>query len=432
MRDDSLVRFLVGPIGSGKSFGCIMELLRRARNQAPDSKGMRNTRGVIVRNTMAQLRTTVLTDVQQYLAPMVKYFVTDSTIQIRAPLDDGTTINCDLILVPLDTKEDQRRLLSMQLSFAWVNEVREVPIEILSALLGRLGRYPSAVHGKPTWFGLIADTNPWSVDAEYHERLVLNPAPNWKLFHQPSGIGPYAENLENLPPGYYENLMSDRDDGWSEVHIRSEWGTSNAGQAVFRRSFDPQTHVRDMQAVVNPHRPIALGCDFGRTPCCLISQVDTYGRLLIFKEFTSEDTGLIQFFEERVKPALAVEPYVGKRIYIIADPAGREKSQTTEESPFDALKAMGFLVYPAPTNSIPPRLLSVERALRSTIVGEPGYRSPAKAVPCSSGRWHRTTVTARSVTAPSRTSRRSSIRRRIWLTYCSISRSATPRTWSAA
>ena len=374
MHDSSLVRVLIGPVGSGKSMGCIFELLRRARMQTPDHDGTRRTRMVCVRNTMGQLRQTVLVDVQQYLGPMVRFFVTDSVIQIRAGLGDGTSIHSDWLLMPLDTKADVQRLLSTQLTMAWVNEVREVPIDIISALIGRLGRFPPKLSGGPSFFGAIADSNPWDTDSPYHERLVLNPEPNWKLFHQPSGIGPYAENLENLPPNYYENLMSDRDDGWSDIHVRSQWGSSNAGQAVYRRSFDANTHVCDMQAVINPHRPVAIGFDFGRTPTALIGQVDTFGRLLVFEEVVTEDMGLHQMLQERLKPKLMTEPYVGKRVFVVADPAGKQKSQLSEENAFDVLRANGLLAYPAATNDIPPRLLAVEKMLRQTIMGEPAIQ----------------------------------------------------------
>ncbi len=375
MLDNSLVRVLVGPVGSGKSMGSIMEMLRRATQQAPSTgTKVRNTRFVIVRNTMQQLRTTVLTDVQQYLGPMVRYFVTDGTIQIRAPLDDGTVMHSDWLMVPLDTKEDQRRLLSMQLTGAWINEMREVPIEIISALIGRLGRYPSKLQGGPTWFGLIGDTNPWDTDSPYHSRLVLDPTPNWKLFHQPSGIGPLAENAANLPPNYYENLMSGRDEDWAAVHVESMWGTSNAGQAVFRRSFHTQTHVRDIGAVINPHRPVLVAMDFGRTPTALICQVDTLGRLIIFEEVVTEDQGLYQMVEEALKPKLLADPYAGKRAFVVADPAGNQKSQLSEQNAFDVLKELGLLAYPASTNAIGPRITAVERMLRSTIMGEPALQ----------------------------------------------------------
>ena len=370
--DTSLVRGLVGPIGSGKSMACIMEMLRRARDQAPH-EGVRHTRFAIVRNTASQLRTTVLADIKQYLGPMISYFVTDSTVKLRCQLDDGTHVVSDWLLIPLDEPDDVKRLLSMQLTGAWINEMREVPWEIIDPLIGRLGRYPSKIMGGPTWFGLIGDTNPWDTDSPYHEPFVLDRKKGWALYHQPSGIGPRAENTENLPPGYYENLAQ-RGEEWAAVHIESQWGTSNAGQAVFRRSFHAPTHARDMEVRVNPMRPLTVGLDFGRTPCAVIGQVDNMGRMLIFEEIITEDMGLIQMVEERLKPRLFAEPYAGKRAFIVADPAGMQKSQVTEETPFDALRSMGFLAYPASTNQIGARLLAIERALRGSIMGEPSLQ----------------------------------------------------------
>lgn len=373
MLDDSLARFLVGPLGSGKSMGCIMELLRRARQQRPDHEGLRRTRTVIVRNTMSQLRLTALEDIRLYLKDMFKYFVTDATVQLRAPMDDGTTIHADWVMIPLDTKQDVQRLLSMQLTSAWINEFREVPIDVVSALIGRLGRYPPKSMGGPTWFGLIADSNPCDVDSPYYERLVVAPEANWKLFHQPSGLNMDAENVENLPPGYYENLLSERDEGWSDVHVRSQWGSSVSGQAVFKRSFNPEKHVVE-GLKVNPFRPLIVGLDFGRTPAAILGQSDPLGRVLFFEEVLSEDMGLRQFLTERLKPRLMEEPYMGKRVFVIADPAGTQKSQLAEESAFDVLKQAGLAAYPATTNDIGRRLLAFEKLLTDFPGGEPGLQ----------------------------------------------------------
>ena len=54
-----------------------------------------------------------------------------------------------------------------------------------------------------------------------------------------------------------------------------------------------------------------------------------------------------------------------------ADPAGGEKGQVYDDSPFDALRAHGYLTYPASTNNVEPRLLAVEKALRTSIMGGP-------------------------------------------------------------
>lgn len=373
MLDDSRIRVIVGPLGSGKSMGCIMELMRRAALQTP-FQGVRYTKFALIRNTLQQLRQTVLADVRDYLKDIATYYATDSTIQIRVTMPDGTRIHSDWMLLPLDTKEDVRRLLSLQLTGAWINELREVPFDIIRPLLGRTGRYPSKANGGFTWRGIIADTNPWDTDSPYHARCVLEPHPRWRLFHQPSGISQEAENVANLPDGYYEDLMDGRDEEWSAVHVESQWGTSNAGQAVFRRSFHAAEHVRDMRVLVNPNRPLLVGMDFGRTPCALIGQPDSYGRLLIFKEVVTEDMGLHQMLDEKLRPVLMQPPFAGRRVVVVGDPSGIYKGQINEETPFSVLKEHGFLAKPANTNNIGPRLLAVERALRNPIMGEPGLQ----------------------------------------------------------
>jgi hypothetical protein len=102
--------------------------------------------------------------------------------------------------------------------------------------------------------------------------------------------------------------------------------------------------------------------------------VDNYGRLLIFEELVTEDMGLHQMLAERLKPKLMSGEYMGKRCFVVADPAGNQKSQLSEENAFDVLKSQGFMAYPAATNDIAPRLLAVEKILRQQIAGEPALQ----------------------------------------------------------
>src|SRR6185436_4481958 len=131
----------------------------------PPHNGVRYTRFALIRNTLQQLRQTVLSDTMSYLAGMAHYYTTDSTIQFRLTLPDGTRLHSDWMLLPLDSKEDVRRLLSLQLTGAWINEIREVPFDIIRPLLGRCGRYPSKAVGGAARRGIIADTNPWDTDS---------------------------------------------------------------------------------------------------------------------------------------------------------------------------------------------------------------------------------------------------------------------------
>ena len=60
MLDDSFVRGIRGPFGSGKSTACVFEIMRRAREQPPGFDGVRRSRWAILRNTYPELRTTTI------------------------------------------------------------------------------------------------------------------------------------------------------------------------------------------------------------------------------------------------------------------------------------------------------------------------------------------------------------------------------------
>lgn len=378
MLDDSFVRLIMGPVGSGKSAGCFMELLRRARLQAPDRKGVRRTRMAIVRNTLQQLRQTCMADIDMWLNPIAHYRTTDATIQVRFPLGDGTRVESDWMLIPLDTKADQQRLLSLNLTGAWVSEFREIDPSLLSALSGRLGRFPSKAVAHPTWFGIVAESNPPDEDSEWYTLLEVDKPPNWAFYKQPGGMerdaqnNSIAENVENLPDDYYPNLLANNNSDWSDIHVHAQYGKSLGGQAVFRASFKPPFHIVDQEELlIVDQMPIIIGQDFGRTPASLIGQIDNRGRLVIHDELTSEDMGIEQFVTSCLRPMLMSEKYMARRIFMVGDPKGRDKSQVNEDSPFDVLIRLGFDVFAAPTNYIDPRLRAVEQLLLHQVDGGP-------------------------------------------------------------
>ena len=55
MRDDTFFRGIRGPVGSGKSVACCVEVFRRALQQEKNSDGKRKSRWAIVRNTNPHL-----------------------------------------------------------------------------------------------------------------------------------------------------------------------------------------------------------------------------------------------------------------------------------------------------------------------------------------------------------------------------------------
>jgi hypothetical protein len=381
MKSDVFGRLIAGPVGSGKTTACIFELFRRACEQQKAPDGIRYTRFAILRQTLSQLKQTVLKDIEQWLQGMCSYKVSDNTITIE--IGD---VRSQWIMIPLEDIEDQRRLLSMQLTGAWVSECIEIDVNLLPAIAGRCGRYPSAAQGGASWFGMIADTNMPSEGSDWH-RFMLKPEEggicpvDWETWIQPGGLDGNAENLNwltqttetlKLPiddPAriaqgrkYYERLSRSNGADWVKRYVHAQFGDDPSGTAVFRESFKSAIHCVDNLTPVF-ERPLLVGQDFGRDPCTLICQLDHRGTLLVLEEVIAEDIGLELHIERAVRPVLMGERYMGKPVAMLGDPAGVAKSNLSEETSFDALKRMGFLAYPAPTNDIDPRLRAVETFL---------------------------------------------------------------------
>jgi hypothetical protein len=384
MKSESFGRLIAGPVGSGKTTGCIFELLRRSCEQAPAPDGFRYTRWAIVRQTLKQLKDTVLKDIVSWLEGIAHYKVSDQTIYIQ--IGD---VRSEWILIPLENPEDQRRLLSMQLTGAWMSEAIEMNSDLVAALAGRCGRYPSANMGGATWMGLIADTNMPSEGSEWHKFMATDTPPDWQIFIQPGGLTVAAENLEwlvqttetlKLPVNdplriaqgrtYYERLARSYGDDWVNRYVHAQFGDDPSGSAVFRDSFKSAFHVQD---AIDPvySKPLIIGQDFGRDPCSVITQLDHKGRLLVLGEVTAQDTGLEQHIQAALRPTLALERYMSKPVALIGDPSGVAKSSIYEETTFDVLKRLGFSAFPAPTNDIDPRLRAVEAFLLAQRDGGP-------------------------------------------------------------
>ena len=144
MKSKGFVRGLLGPVGSGKSYACCAELWRRAVQQKPSPRdGIKYSRFAIVRNTHPMLRTTTLKTwlelMPEHIWGNVKY-APPITHHIKLPSKgDAAGIDCEVIFLALDDPKDVRKLLSLELTGAWVNECRELPKAVIDGLTHRVG-----------------------------------------------------------------------------------------------------------------------------------------------------------------------------------------------------------------------------------------------------------------------------------------------------
>lgn len=390
MQSEAFFRLIAGPVGSAKTTTCIFELLRRGIEQPKCRDGFRHTRFAIVRQTLKQLRDTVLKDIEQWLDGLVSYKVSENTVFVQFG-----DVKAEWLLIPLDDPDDQRRLLSMQLTGAWLSEAIEMSTEIVQPILGRCGRYPGPgmkpegwddrKDGQwPKWFGAIADTNMPTEGDPWHYLMAVNTPAEWQVFIQPGGLDPDAENIENLPGGrqYYERLASGHSPEWVTRYVHAKFGPDPSGTAVFKDTFKRGFHTikltdderRDERKhALEPSfgHPIIVIQDFGRNPCSLICQADHRGRGLVLEELVASDIGLELHVTTALKPKLMEERYFNRPVYIIGDPAGRAKNTTFEETSFDTLKRHGYNAFPAPTNEIGKRIAAVDAMLLQQRDGGP-------------------------------------------------------------
>ena len=124
----------------------------------------------------------------------------------------------------------QQRLLSLNITGAWISEFREVPLPIVQAVYGRCGRFVPLGVQKNAWSGLIAESNPPDEDSDWYNSMEIETPPDWAVFKQPGGLDPNAENRQYLKTDYYEKLASNNTPDWVEIHVHGKYGKSLSGE----------------------------------------------------------------------------------------------------------------------------------------------------------------------------------------------------------
>lgn len=388
LRDKSNWRVLVGAVGSGKSCGSLMALFMNAIEQEP-LDGVRRTRSVLVRNTYSQLIETTLKTALALFAGVCTYKSSTKTLQFRFPhpSGDGTTVESDWLLLSLEDQSDTAKLLSLELTSVFINEAREISLDIIRMADSRIGRYPAVVAKRnfegATFPCLVMDSNPPVIGSEFHE-LCVNPPPNTKVFYQPPAvlrdpgsklgwkINPEAENLENLHKDYYKDMLikNKGNDEFIRVYLGGEFARSMAGEPVFGKIFHYDFHVSPEPLSADITRPLIVGMDFGLNPAAVVCQHSAKGQLLVLHELFGENIPFNTFIQQMFLP-LMYERFKELRVCVVGDPSGLMRSALAgNESMFSRMKALGIDAIPAKSNFIDVRVQSLEPFLLGQVDGK--------------------------------------------------------------
>lgn len=394
-KSEAFVRCINGPIGSGKSTSCVIECLRLSALQPVQYDGVRRSRGAIIRNFYPDL---IQTTMPTWLTWCPDEYNKVNWMSPPTQVIKTKDLEIEVIFLALDKEEDVRKLMGLELTWAWVNEARFVAKPIIDALQGRVSRYPSMSDGGCVRPSILCDTNPpdtehwWykiaeradeklveSVEKSRVELVKINvlkqDQPLFEFFSQPSGLSPQAENVSNLRKGYYHFASAGKSEDWIKVYVHGEYGFVTDGRPVypmFRDSAHVKTGLLPLDGL-----PLLLGVDLGLTPAAVIGQKLPDGRLRIVDEFVATDCGIVRF-------AGALASYIAQEYpgFVVGggwlDPAGRarDSEEKTAQEIFKVHTKWDW--HYAQTNDFQPRREVVISALNRMVDGEPGLVVAAK------------------------------------------------------
>ncbi len=364
---------------SGKTVGCLAELMHRAVQTPPCKDGVRRSRALVGRRTYPQLKSTTINTFKEWYGQRGTWKY-ESPIKwtFEAPLDDGTRIHAEVLFMSLDgpvlTVED--KLKSLELTFAYLNEASELPLEIINAVRSRLTRYPRKADlpdGVKPFFGLWMDSNPPSIRSWVFEIFEIERPRGWKMFRQPGALlltedgeyvpNPEAENIENLTAGYdyYLNMLP----GMPEAKVRSlvlgEYSPDISGKPVYPM-FRAREHVAGDDLKPFGRAVLIIGCDWGLNPAAVVTMMTPQGSLWVLDELVPKGVTFDEFRDEHLLPLL-YRKYRQYPVLIVGDPAGTARNAAWKETVFTNLRERGLPAMPAPTNDINTRIQAVSHFL---------------------------------------------------------------------
>ena len=414
----AFIKGVRGPVGSGKSVGVVVaEPLYRAAHQDPDRYGRRRTRWAVIRNTYGELKTTTIKTFQDWIPQEIGPIKWDEpiTCMFHRKMPDGTKIEMEVIFIAVDRPQHIKKLKSLELTGAVLNETSELDKSILDMVSARVGRFPSKKDGaKLTWCGVLMDTNSMDDDHWYHDldvgptdedrkqeyedmmsglRLALKELhmdrPLIEFFNQPPALieaqgsyvpNPDAENIENqqLGSAYWLQLVAGKSKDWIDMYVLNKYGQVIDGKPVYPE-YNEEIHGKKMSLHPIPGMPITVGIDFGLSPAAVPLQVSAKGQCLIFGECVAKDRsmGFLQFGESALKPYLANRFGTHDRygqpweFRFVGDPSGNRRGEGDEKTAVGVGADIGINIIGAKTNAFLARRESLAFFMNRLVEGKP-------------------------------------------------------------
>lgn len=386
IRAPERVPFIMGPVGSGKTTAALFRCLRYAASLPRCKDGVTRAKIAVVR---ADYRTLYKTTLPSWFSWFPQDFPGSkfiggadrpATHELAFQTPRGKKIELIMEFQALGDKRIEDILRGWEGSAALMEEADLLAESALDFLFQRTNRYPRRellAEGASLKRCVMGSLNPPGSPDHWLVRRFIGRkksdgkpvSPEEKLYVQPSGMSPQAENIHNLAEGFYEELVENSPEWDVQRFVHGKVGWDRSGMPVYPE-FDPRAHVAPTPLKPIAGVPIFLGLDCsGLHPAIVIVQRSSSLQIRVLEELYFGRMGPTRFTEMLV--AALQERYrdcpLERGFYDPSNDYGADK-EGGEQSWIDVVqKAIHRPLNPAPSNEVPLRVEAVRNLLMTPI-----------------------------------------------------------------
>lgn len=390
----AIAQFIKGPVGSGKTNATIFKILRTIAMLPANKHGVIQAKLGTVR---ADYRTLYATTLPTWWRWFPKDYPGSEWIggadrpgshlvRFITPRGRKIELHAEFKALGKDRIEDIMR--GWEGTIGWLNEADLMTREAIEFMLQRIPRWPPKRElefdaSLPTL--VVGDLNPPGDPDNWVEQdfvtgqparddgspAQVGPKQGYKIFEQPSGLSADAENVQNLPDGYYERLAQTMEPWNVQRFVHGKTGYDRSGMPVFPE-FDARLNLSRGRLKPIPAVPIWLGLDGALHPAGVIVQRAPNLQVRVLEEFYFGRCGPTRFGE--MLAAALNDRYrecpVARGFYDPSSDYGADK-EGGEQSWIDIVsKALGVALIAAPSNEVPLRVEAVRNMIVLPIAPE--------------------------------------------------------------
>lgn len=400
--DEHTVPALLGPVGGGKSVACVYKGIYRASRMPICNDGVIRYRRAIVGSTYGQLERNLYPTWKAWLPEDGGDFTPISewkggggrsathaleweVVRTIKGVPQSVPVLAEFIFAAVGEQSIEDFVRGFEPTDWWLYEMDLLPRAMLQHAKFRLGRFPAtSSDGRPDALTVEAadsyrpqvcgDLNAPDIDSWFFKDFEETPVPGHKVWKQPSGLSPRAENRQNQRSSYYQDRIAEFSALPGSKHlikrmVDAQYAPSLDGEPVYPE-YDDALHLLPDIAPL-PGLPLHLSFDQGlQRPACVGRQITPKGQTRVLFEVVPGRMNARRFAEAVRLKIMEVCPGIPLADLHYCDPAGtigadREAGDLAWNETVSA--ELGITIIGTETNEIDPRLTAVKDQLTYMI-----------------------------------------------------------------